>query len=82
MRTLKQFFKGFCRGFKGFSQNIALIVNTVLLTLVYVIGVGVTSMIAKIFKKQFLEIKLSKKNSYWSDLGLKKKSMQEYYRQF
>lgn len=81
MRELKQFFKGFKKGMSNFGHNIALIINTILLTFVYLIGVGLTSIFAKIFRKHFLEIKLSK-NSYWSDLKLKKKKLEDYYRQF
>lgn len=82
MRELKQFFGGFKKGMGNFGQNIALIINTTLLFFVYIIGVGFTAMIAKIFGKHFLETKLSKKDSYWSDLKLKKKSIEKYYRQF
>ena len=98
MSNLKQFFKGFKKGMNNFGQNIALIINTILLTFVYLIGVGLTSIFAKIVGKHFLEMKLSKSwkseisrtqkikdfrvGSYWSDLNLKKKKFEEYYRQF
>ena len=82
MNELRQFFNGFKKGMSNFGHNIALIINTILLTFVYLIGVGLTSIIAKIFRKHFLETKLSKKDSYWSDLKLKKKKFEEYYRQF
>ena len=79
---LKQFFNGFKKGMGNFGHNIALVINTILLTFVYLIGVGLTSISAKIFRKHFLETKLSKKDTYWTDLNLKKKSMEDYYRQF
>jgi|TARA_B100002003_G_scaffold247928_1_gene280489 amino acid permease len=82
MKTLKQFLKGFKKGMKIFGNNIAIIINTLLLFFVYIIGVGFTSIIAKLFRKHFLETKLSKKDSYWSDLNLKKKPIEKYYRQF
>jgi len=82
MKKLKQFFKGFKEGLKDFGDNISIIVNTILLSFVYLIGVGLTSVIAKMFKKRFLHLKKSKKDSYWIDLNLKKKKMGEYYRQF
>ena len=68
-------------GAKEFSKNLAVIVNTVLLSIVYIIGIGITSITAKMFKKKFLETQ-KKKKTYWSDLNLKKKSLEEYYRQF
>ena len=82
MRELKQFFRGFKIGMASFGQGIALIINTTLLTFVYLIGVGLTSITAKILGKHFLDLKPSKKGSYWSDLKLKKKSIESYYRQF
>lgn len=82
MRKLKQFFEAFKKGMGNFGHIITLIINTTLLTFVYLIGVGLTFIFAKIFRKHFLEIKLSKKDSYWSDLNLKKKPIEEYYRQF
>ena len=82
MNKMKQFFKGFKKGMKNFGQGIALIINTILLTFVYLLGVGLTSIIAKISRKHFLEMDLSKNGTYWSDLNLKKKSIDKYYRQF
>lgn len=82
MTKLNKFFKGFKEGLKDFSSNISIIINTLLLFIVYLIGVGITSIIAKLFKKHFLDIKLSKKKSYWTNLNLKKKRIGEYYKQF
>ena len=98
MRGIKQFFMGFMKGMSNFGHNIALIINTILLAIVYLFAVGLTSIFAKIFKKHFLETKLSKSwkseisrtpktkgfrvNSYWSDLNLKNKPIEKYYRQF
>ena len=66
----------------NFGHNTALIINTISLVFVYLVGVGLTCLFAKIFGKHFLETKLSKKNTYWSDLKLIKKSIEDYYRQF
>ena len=83
MNAAMQFFKGFREGMHDFSSSISTIVNSTLLTIVYLIGVGVTALLAKMFKKKFLEISCSeKKESYWSDCDLKKKPLEEYYRQF
>ena len=68
---------------KQFGEKITTVVNTVLLLLVYVVGVGLTSIIARIFRKHFLERKTSKqKTSYWSDLNIKKQERDKYYKQF
>ncbi len=80
---MKGFKKGFKIGFKKFGHNISVIINSILLSMVYLVGVGFTSIIAKLFKKNFLETKILRdKETYWSDLNLKKKSMKDYYRQF
>jgi len=73
----------FFKGSKNFGENISIIVNSILLSFVYFVGVGLTSIFAKIFKKSFLELKTEKENeTYWSELNLTKNSMEEYYRQF
>ena len=83
MSNLKLFWQGFMEGFRKFSHLIVGIVNFALLFLVYFIGVGVTSIFAKIFKKHFLKIKLNKDvASYWEFLNLSKRPKEEYYRQF
>ena len=83
MKELKNFFKGFKKGMGDFGQGITSIVNSALLLIVYLMGVGFTSIFAKIFHKHFLDRKLSTKDkTYWADLSLKKKSIEKYYRQF
>lgn len=80
---MKRFFSGLKEGFKEFGENIARIVNSVLLSLVYFIGVGPTSLVAKITRKSFLDTKIDKKaKSYWSTLNLRKKPKEDYYRLF
>lgn len=75
--------KSFKKGIHDFGENIAVIVNTILLFIVYIIGVGITSIVAKIFGKHFMELKIdNNKDTYWSDLNIDKKSMEDYYRQF
>ena len=77
------FVGSFFKGSKNFGENISIIVNSILLSFVYFVGVGLTSIFAKIFKKSFLELKTEKENeTYWSELNLTKNSMEEYYRQF
>ena len=78
---MKIFFKSFKKGMNQFGNNITIIVNSILLTLVYIIGVGTTSLFAKLFRKRFLELR-KKSDSYWGDSNLRKKPIREYYRQF
>ncbi len=76
-----KFFKGFRKGAEEFGAGIATLVNTIILLLVYFVGIGLTSLVAKIFRKNFLEVK-PQNSSYWSELNLGKESVQNYYRQF
>ncbi len=78
---MSSFFRGAKRGFSVFGHNLSLIVNSVLLTPVYFVGVGLTSVFAKLAKKHFL-ITGKEKKTYWSELNLKKRPVDEYYRQF
>ena len=59
MKGIKQFFKGFKKGMGNFGYNLALIINTILLAIVYFFEVELTSLFGKISGKHFLEIKLS-----------------------
>ena len=83
MNLIKQFLYGFKKGMNSFGENIAIIINSGLLLIVYLVGVGLTSIVAKISGKHFLQIKISnKRETYWSDLNLNKKPIEAYYRQF
>jgi len=79
----KDFWKGFRKGFKAFGQGVTLVVNTLLLLIVYIFGVGITSVIARLAGKKFMDMELQKgAKTYWTELNLKKKPIEEYYRQF
>jgi len=78
-----KFFKGLKEGQKSFGEDIAEIINLILLGIVYLIGVGLTFIIARIFGKHFLELKIDKnRKSYWGDLKIGNLKKEEYYRQF
>lgn len=79
-----EFFKEIKEGMKDFGETISIIINSILLLIVYILGVGLTSIIAKfLFGKHFLETEiLRERKSYWSNLNLTKKNQEEYYRQF
>lgn len=76
------FFKGFRKGMTTFGHNIAGIINTALLFIVYVVAVMPTAWIARMTGKEFLHLKPTKEKTYWQNLNLKKKPMEAYYRQF
>ena len=82
MGKFKEFTDGFKQGQKEFGESIAVIVNSVLLSMVYILGIGITSIIAKISGKRFLDLKFEDKKTYWEDLNLGKKETKYYYKQF
>jgi hypothetical protein len=78
---MKVFFKGYKEGMKEFGETISIVVNSILLSVVYNLGVGITKIFSKIRNKEFLELKKSNQETYWSDLNLKKQSLKESYKQ-
>ena len=50
--------KEFKKGMGDFSENISIIVNSILLSLIYFVGVGLTAILAKVVKKSFLDTKI------------------------
>lgn len=75
------FWHGFGSGMKTFGETLSTIVNSVLLLFVYLVGVGITSIFAKISNKSFLQTNLDEE-SYWDDLDINEKTIEECYRQF
>ena len=83
IKEFNEFIRGFKEGQKSFGETIGIIINSILLSFVYLFGVGITFIFAGIFGKHFLELDINKESSsYWSELNLTKKSIKEYYRQF
>jgi len=70
MKYFKIFFGAVKNGFKKFGENIALIINSILLSVVYILGIGLTAIISKICGKSFLDRKISgKEKNYWNNLN-------------
>ena len=68
---------------KKFSDFITSIINVILLIPVYFIGVGFTAVIARLFKKQFLDLYPDKKrSSYWHEHPTTRQSRDTYRRMF
>ncbi len=62
-----------------------MIVTVVLLTIAYGIGIGITAIIARLARKQFLDIskgKLPLKKTYWKPVEQREHRMEESFRQF
>lgn len=81
--SLNEFFSDLKKGQKEFGEDIGNLINAILLTIVYLVGVGFTFFFAKIFRKKFLDTEIDKNSkSYWEDLNLSKEPIERYYRQF
>ena len=82
MGNFRDFFRGFMEGFKMPANDLLANVNAIALVFIYILGVGIPSLISKIIGKRFLDIKASKKaKSYWSGLNLGKKQKKDYFSQ-
>ena len=83
MRMLRQFFFGFREGLKSFGENVSVIVNSFLLSMVYIFGAGITAVFARLVGKRFLDMDVSKgRDTYWADVRGGEKKLKNYYRQF
>ncbi len=74
---MKGFFDGVKAGMALFGEHIAAVVNTILLSFVYVVGVGLTRVIAYATQKKLLDKELGSA-TYWVDMDLE----DEPYRMF
>lgn len=80
---MKEFFTGIKKGQKLFGETISSIINSLLLSIVYLLGVGLTAFSAKIFRKHFLDLNIEKtRETYWEELNLSRENMEDYHRQF
>ena len=77
------FFVGTQEGIKSFGEGIQSVVNTILLSAVYLVGVGIAWLMCKVSKRTFFAEKpRPEATSYWEPLDLKKRPIEEYRRQF
>lgn len=88
---MNQKLKKYCRiwlaklttGFKEISRFLSSIFNAIFLALVYIAGVGLTAIAAKIFKKRFLEKEINEEiKSYWVRRRPEEAKIENYLRQF
>lgn len=79
---MKAFFKGFQNGLKEFGKKVSIIVNTALLLAVYILGVGIPALVARVKHKEFMHERLErKKSTYWEDISYSPKRG-PYYKQY
>jgi len=83
MNELAGFASGIFEGMKEFGSNISIIVNSLLLLIVYVLGVGASSLAARMLNKKLFDFQISKSRStYWIDMNMQKQGIAGYKRQF
>ncbi len=82
MMSITQFFSGFKHGFRQFGIHISEVINFVILLIVYIFGVGFTSIAARLFKKRFIDTGKEKKDSYWVKNKLATRPYKDYLRRF
>ena len=69
--------------FEFVGKKIAIVVNSLLLTIAYFTAIAATAIIAKIFRKKFLELKPDmNKKSYWLERNNDDFSKEESYKSF
>ena len=73
------FRKGFAAGTRAFGERVSMIVNTLLLLVVYVVGVGLPAILGKLTGKRFLSTE--KQESYWVAIP-REDDKEGRYRQF
>ncbi|MDD5178564.1 MAG: hypothetical protein PHT54_04795 [Candidatus Nanoarchaeia archaeon] len=79
----KEFLIGLREGFSSFGNVLASIINFILLLLVYILAIGPTFIVSRIFRKHFLSLKKNKfKETYWIKKQSGGEPIENYYRQF
>lgn len=80
---LKMFGKYFKEGMLYFGERTSALVNTLLLAIVYTVGVGPMSLLAKLSRKKFLDLTFDTNcQSYWQKVEKRPETLNRYYRQF
>jgi hypothetical protein len=83
MVAMRHFFAGVRQGMKAFGETVATIVNSLLLSIVYFIGVGITWLFLRLGKKELMDLRLdAKAKTYWKELDIKTRKRDLHYRQF
>lgn len=83
LKMSKIYFGSFTKGMNEFNKDLIFIINSVVLLIVYVLFVGITSIIARVFKKHFLHLNISANiDTYWTSTKQNLDSSEDYFKQF
>lgn len=80
MRVVLAALRALKHGMTTFGADIATLVNSIFLTIVYLLGVGITAMVARLFRKRFLTLTPQGK-TYWHTIDTQPDD-DSYYKQF
>lgn len=70
------------KAMEAVGKMISNIVNFILLSLVYFVGIGPVAMISKLTGKHFLELKKQNRKSNWHEHKVEKEALEKYFRTF
>ena len=79
---LKKIFNAIKSVLEPVAKVISIIVNFILLALVYFISICIVSILAKLFRRHFLDLKRQNKSSNWHEHRVTKEPLEKYYRTF
>ncbi len=82
MEVKNSFAKGFLEGFKNFGLYFANVVNFILMFIVYFTAVALTSIAAKLKRKEFLDLGKGDKETFWIKREPETKSIEKLKRSF
>lgn len=75
--------KAFKQGLTEFGLNFNALINLIILTFVYFLGIGLSSIISKVMEKHHLDLKISKnRKSYWVKVDTDSKNISDFLRQY
>jgi hypothetical protein len=75
------FFGGFKLGFTSFGHRVNSVVTAAVLVMVYVIGIGFTTLLGRIAGKKFMDMNPGGE-SYWTDVEQKEETLDDCRRSF
>lgn len=78
---VKDFATGAREGARAFADLVADSINLLLLFLVYFVGVGLVSIVAKLTGKHFLDFGKGGRETYWTRI-IKQPQKDDFYRMF
>ncbi|MBI4142134.1 hypothetical protein HY484_04365 [Candidatus Woesearchaeota archaeon] len=78
---IRLFLKGIHHGFGRFGKSVANAVNSVLLFVMYFVGVGLAALFTKISGTKLLNFGVQRK-SHYNETIIGNESKEDYYRQF